>query len=67
MMNQRTRDYIDGLTYEEMLRKMRYAPVGDPMFQGETGEYFLKVMGQKRDRLATGEHTAISKRIGWDD
>lgn len=66
-MNQRTRDYIDGLAYEEMLRKVRYAPVGDPMFQGETGEYFLKVMSEKRDRLATGEHTAISKRIGWGD
>ena len=58
---------IDGMSYENMLRAWRFAPLGDPMFQGETGDYFAKKMSEKRAAITAEEHTAASKRIGWDD
>ena len=57
---------IDAMTYEQMLRKVRFAPIGDRMFVGETGDYFMRVMAEKKAKLANGEHTAASKSIGWE-
>ena len=34
-MNKR---HIDNLTYGQLLSRWRFAPIGDPWFQGETGE-----------------------------
>ena len=56
---------IDDMSYEAMLRKWRTAPAGDPMFQGETGENFKKVMKDKRSKVGDAAHTAASKNIGW--
>ncbi len=49
---------IDALTQEEMARKWRYAPIGDPMFQGEAGQYF-----ERRFKKLGGFTPEISKRI----
>ena len=57
---------IDAMPYVALLRKWRFAPAGDPMFQGGTGAYFQKRMSEMR--AAPGgdeEHVAASKRIGW--
>ncbi len=64
-LDAKTKKHIDSMTYESMLRRWRFAPIGDTMFQGEAGEYFGMVMRQKRDSLLDGEHVAASKRIGW--
>ena len=56
---------IDEMSYESMLSLWRFAPSGHPMFQGETGEYFAKVMAEKRDQIGNNAHVAISKSIGW--
>jgi len=64
-MDQATKERIDGMDYESMLRLWRNAPVGEPLFQGETGDYFSKVMAEKRDALPEGAHVAASKKIGW--
>jgi len=56
---------IDGMTYHEMLRAWRNAPAGDPLFQGETGQYFQKVMYEKKNALSPGEQVAVSKAVGW--
>ena len=56
---------INNMAYSETLSKWRFAPLGDPMFQGELGEYFIKVMAEKESKLISGEKTAISKNIGW--
>lgn len=56
---------IDDMDYESMFSQWRFAPSGSPIFQGERGEYFSKVMGEKRDKLPEGEHSRISKSIGW--
>lgn len=57
---------IDSMTYEQLLHRWRFAPVGDLMLQGEIGEYFSKVMAEKRSALPDGAHVAASKQIGWE-
>jgi hypothetical protein len=36
------------------------------MLQGETGDYYAKVMREKAAKLTDSEKTAISKLVGWD-
>jgi hypothetical protein len=62
-MNKRIKQWIDAATYQDLLRKWRFASVGDPMFQGEIGEYYSKVMAEKRK---TADHIQVSKNVGWD-
>lgn len=56
--------YIDNLTYEEMLRRWRFGAMGDSIFQGDSGKYWIKVMEEKRQRV---DHVKISKMLGWGD
>lgn len=57
---------IDGKRYEELLRRLRFAPPGDPWFQGETGDYWFDRMKELRSRPGgEGEHVSASKTIGW--
>ena len=65
-MDEKIKQEIDNMDYESMLRRWRYAPVGDPMFQGEVGEYYSKVMKEKREKVGGTEHVRASKNIGWD-
>ena len=58
---------IDNMTYYELLEKWRFAKAGDPLFQGEIGQYYSKVLSKKRDELDPGEAVQISKAIGWGD
>ena len=64
-MTKEQREIIDGMKYIEMLRKWRHAPIGDILFQGETGLYYDKSMKEKGNELTAGEKVAISKHIGW--
>lgn len=63
-MDPKTKQWIDQASYTDMLRKVRYAPLGDSLFTGETGKYFMTVMESKKP--SPEEHTAISKLIGWN-
>jgi len=57
---------IDAKPYHELLYKCRFAPIGDEMFQGESGKYWGKRMAELRSVPGGDEmHTAASKRIGW--
>lgn len=56
--------YIDSLSYEQLLRCWRLAPIGDDWFQGETGEYWSKRMKELRESGA--DHVGATKNIGWD-
>ena len=64
---------IDSLTYEELLHKWRFAPVGDATMQGETGEYWGQRIGrtlraQGADTVKSGRMTkalVIFNRIIW--
>ncbi len=64
-MDAEAKKRIDDMGYESMLSLWRGAPSGHPMFQGETGDYFAKVMAEKRARVGPAEHTRASKSIGW--
>ncbi len=64
-MDQAMKDWIDNASMEDLLRKQRYAPLGDPLFQGEIGQYYAQKMGEKRKEVGPEEYTAASKRIGW--
>jgi hypothetical protein len=57
--------WIDDAPYDELLRKWRFAPSGDPLFMGEVGEHFREVMFRKKRELGDVEAVAASKRIGW--
>lgn len=59
---------IDNYSYEYLLSTWRFAPCGDPWFQGETGEYWGERMKELRCQPGGQErHVAASKRIGWDN
>ena len=57
--------HIDALSYEELLNRWRFSPVGDQWFQGETGTYWGKRMALKRSADPGGAVEA-SKKIGWE-
>lgn len=61
-MNERFKQWIDAASYEDLLVKWRFAAVGDPLFQGETGDYYAQVMAEKRK---TANHVQASKNVGW--
>lgn len=62
-MRKQDKDWIDNATYEQLLAHWRFAPVGDRMFQDETGKYYVKVMEEKRRHVNAA---AASKRVGWE-
>jgi hypothetical protein len=51
---------IDGMTQEELCRKWRFAAIGDPIFQDDTGEYFRQKLKEKG-----GFTPEISKKLSW--
>ena len=41
--------WIDQATTEQLLGRWRFAPAGDPYFQGALGDYFARVISARRD------------------
>ena len=64
-MTKAQKDWIDNSSYEGLLERWRNASAGDPIFQGDAGQYYSKVMREKRD-ADPGEHVRASKSIGWE-
>ena len=62
-MNERIKQFIDNASYETLLYHWRYARIGDPWFLGETGEYYAKVMFEKKKQC---DHVQVSKSVGWE-
>lgn len=56
--------HIDSYSYYGLLSHWRFAPAGDPWFQGETGDYWSKRMKELRDKGA--DHVDASKALGWE-
>lgn len=61
MLDETLRKQIDALPRIEMARLWRFAPSGDPLLQGEAGDYFK----QRFFGDLGGFSPAISKAIGW--
>lgn len=61
------RAVIDAKSYTELLEGWRFAPVGSPWFQDETGDYWGKRMKELRSQPGGNDmHFMASKEIGWD-
>jgi hypothetical protein len=52
---------IDALSQYGLCERNRFAPVGDPMLQGEAGKYFMQRLREKG-----GMTPEISKSLGWE-
>ena len=57
------KEWIDNASYEQLLQKCRYAPVGDPMFVGDTSSHFMATMARRKEEVGPAEAVAASKRI----
>jgi hypothetical protein len=65
-LNQKNKEHIDSLSYEQLLSHWRFAPAGDPWFEGETGNYWSERMKFLRSQPnGNDQHVAASKSIGW--
>ena len=60
------KEKIDGMDYEQLLYHNRFSSSCSPLVQGEVGEYFMKVIGEKKAEVGHDAAVATSKRIGWD-
>ena len=65
VLSEENKKHIDSLSYEQLLTRWRFAPLGDLWFQGETGEYWGIAMKKKKEELEGYQAVAISKNIGW--
>lgn len=65
MMTPEQKQWIDSADYETLLRLWRFAPVGEPLLQGDAGQYYKEQLGVKRAAEPDGG-VGASKRIGWD-
>jgi hypothetical protein len=54
---------IDEMSLYDMLYKWRYAPIGDSIFQDESGEYYSTIMNKKK-KDDPDCWCAASKRMG---
>jgi len=65
MNKEQRKKWIDNATYEELLSRWRFSPAGSAWFQGEIGDYYQKVMKEKRKEVGDAGHVQASKKIGW--
>lgn len=65
MNEKEMKEWIDNASYEDLLRRWRFAPSGSPFFQGEMGKYYEVIMARKRAEVGDAEHVRASKSIGW--
>lgn len=57
--------WIDNASYYDLLKRWRFAPMGDNMFVGDVGNYYASIMAEKKRELSEEEQTQVSKSIGW--
>jgi len=59
---------IDDMSYQAMLAKWRFAPIGDPFFRhGPVFDYFnVRMQKLRAEDEGQERHVAASKAIGWD-
>lgn len=56
---------IDGKTVMQLLDGVRFSPTGNPWFQDETGEYWLKRLAELRTQ-DNDAYVRASKTLGWE-
>jgi len=63
-MNERKKK-IDNMSYTSLLTLWRRGSSDNPYFRDWLGEYYAKVMAEKKAELSVAEQVRISKEIGW--
>ena len=64
-LTEENKKIIDNKTYEQLLSGIRFAPIGDRWFQGETGDYWMKRANELRSQPGGNEkHVSVSKLLG---
>jgi len=64
-MTDKQKEWIDSASYQELLGRWRMSPIGDSMFQGETGDYYTSAMKRKKAEVGHDAVVGASKAIGW--
>jgi hypothetical protein len=65
-MDAEMKKWIDESSYEALLSRWRFAPVGSPWFIGEIGQYYSEVMAKKREEIGPYDAARASKNVGLD-
>jgi len=60
-LTEENKAFIDGLPYESLLEQWRFAIAPNPWFQGETGEYWKKRIGEIREKREKLKNDRITK------
>jgi len=63
-MTPETKAQIDSYGVYRLLHDNRFAPIGDPRFQGEEGEYRMKRLAEVRAQ-DNDAYVRASKDMGW--
>jgi hypothetical protein len=58
-------DWIDNASYEELLRRWRFGPMGDEIFQSKMGEYYQAKLEERRQEVGDEVAAKVSKLVGW--
>jgi hypothetical protein len=67
-LTEKNKQHIDSLSYEQLLYKFRFAPIGDPWFQGETGDYWSARMKHLSNQPGgQASHVRVSENIEQDE
>jgi len=66
-MTEAQKAWIDGASYEQLLRRWRFAPNNDPMFlvNSQVFDYYKRKLAEKKAKIGSHEATSISNKIGW--
>jgi len=64
MTTEEMKAWIDGASYEALLRRWRNAPGGSPWFQGEVGEYYKSVMARRQAEADAWKKERRNWRMG---
>lgn len=59
------KEWIDTASYYALMNRWRFSKSGDPIFQGEAGDYYKKVMTELRQKVGNAEHVRVSKNLGF--
>lgn len=65
MIDNNTKEWIDGASYLDLLTRRRFSPSGDIIFQGKIGNYYKKAMDKRKKIIGQEECANISKLVGW--
>ena len=64
MIDEKLKKTIDGMSYEELLNKLQFDPLGDQFFKGEIGDCYANAFEKKWAEIDDPAiHAAINKKI----